>query len=171
MAFRSRRPFGLERIQQVVVVPVVGCCDQNCINAFPLEQFAMVRVASGAAPGVFQPQIPIHTVDVTNGGPVHALFLENVHMMPAHAARSDDPHNNPVVRAEDLGAERRVGQHAQSHGRAATQEIPARDSVVWRHAPPAFCWGDFMREHEQCPAGQFDSPQRRNEPASHTDIN
>jgi len=118
----------LESVEQVAVVPVLGRGDEDRVEVLAVEELPIVGVPFGLRPGNLETQLEIHPIDVAHGAPLRPQGLEVVHVAAAHAACADDPHHDPVVRSEHLGAERGVRKYAQPH-RAAAHEFSPRHTV------------------------------------------
>ena len=94
---------GIERIDGDAGVPMVGRGDEDDVDLFRFEKFAMFLIAFGAG-GLGLGLVDAGIVDVAHGGDVDAVgFLESAHNTFTAAACTDEAEVDFFVGSEDAG--------------------------------------------------------------------
>src|SRR5215204_6548308 len=83
-------------------VPVVGGADDDGVNVLPREELAVIEELFGPGADLLRGEIEVRLVDVTDGGDLAILVLEEgVENLVAAVAQADEAEAEPLVGAED----------------------------------------------------------------------
>jgi hypothetical protein len=128
----------LDGVGQHGAVPVLRARDEDRVDVLLVEELPVVSIRLGLLSRELEALVEVRFVDVADGCELHALRLVGPHDAAPAAARGDDPHHDPLARAEDLrrGEDRGGEQGADARRRRLPEERTPSDFPGDRHDSP-----------------------------------
>ena len=131
---------GMHRINEHLLMPVVGAADDDRIDILAVEQLVVIEVGFGIRAGNLQCLVASRSVNVADGHQINrGIILEELHQVLAAPTGAHGADTDLVIRAQHA-RRRQTAEHGRRGARhgCLLQEISSSNSCFFCHelAPP-----------------------------------